>query len=215
MELEPQNQIDGDLLFIPRFYDHKEAQFIQSRLRPGNTFVDLGAYIGAYTLFAAKIVGPGGCVISVEADPLNFEHLVSNIQLNAYNNIKAIHCGLSDHTGLETFAPHVTNNPGGLSFLPLTQDDGRQTIQCRPLGDIIRETGVEKIDGMKIDIEGYDYRVLKRFFAEADKSVHPRFIIAEECSRLAMAGGDVIELLESRGYREIDTNGLNHIMEKA
>jgi hypothetical protein len=53
-----------------------------------------------------------------------------------------------------------------------------------------------------VDIEGFEFRVLKQFFSDADRSLCPRFIItAYFPERVGRAGGDTLALLVSRGYR--------------
>ena len=71
---------------------------ILSHFKPnyGDIVVDVGAHIGHYTLIAAKRVGPKGKVISIEADPKNFEILNKNIELNKLNdNVITINCAVS------------------------------------------------------------------------------------------------------------------------
>jgi len=57
-------------------------------LRPGDTVVDIGANIGAFTVLAAKIVGSSGCVIAFEPILQAFERLRENVALNAFKNVE-------------------------------------------------------------------------------------------------------------------------------
>ena len=58
----------------------------------GSIVMDVGAHFGRYTIIALKRVGPNGEVISIEADPGNFEILNKNIKLNKLNNITSLNC---------------------------------------------------------------------------------------------------------------------------
>src|SRR3954465_2529443 len=58
-------------------------------LRPGDTFVDVGANIGYNALFAARIVGPAGRVVALEPAGDNFAVLQRNIQVNGLGGVEA------------------------------------------------------------------------------------------------------------------------------
>ena len=62
---------------------------IQKHLSPGMTFYDLGANIGFFSLMAARLVGPGGCVISFEADPEIAARLRENLAYNKFTHASA------------------------------------------------------------------------------------------------------------------------------
>ena len=93
MLLDPLDDgVDQILLFTPRLYDREEFAFLRKHLCPGETFIDVGAHIGTYKLYAASLVSSTGQVVAIEADPHTHALLAANIQLNAVRNIKAI-CG--------------------------------------------------------------------------------------------------------------------------
>ena len=60
--------IEGTLALLPQYYDSWELDQVRRHLPPSGTFVDLGANIGAYALWAAHCVGPQGKVLAVEAE---------------------------------------------------------------------------------------------------------------------------------------------------
>jgi 23S rRNA G2069 N7-methylase RlmK/C1962 C5-methylase RlmI len=64
-------------------------------LNHGDTVVDVGANIGAFTMQAAKIVGPGGRVISIEPAPDSASRLEENISLNNLTNVETIRVAIS------------------------------------------------------------------------------------------------------------------------
>ena len=77
-------------------YDQDAFQFIRSRVRPGDTFVDVGANVGVYSLIASQIVGPAGRVISVEPNPATFARLSRTVTENNISNITLCNVGLAD-----------------------------------------------------------------------------------------------------------------------
>jgi len=104
LELEPAECVDGALLFYPHFYDRREFAFLQRQLQPGETFVDVGANVGIYSLVASQLVGNRGRVISIEADPYSSEKLISNVRRNNIRNIEVEQIGVSDSS--ETLLLH-------------------------------------------------------------------------------------------------------------
>ena len=58
----------------------------------GDTVVDLGAYLGRYTLTSSNLVGESGRVIAIEGDPSHYEMLDKNLKLNKVSNVTAISC---------------------------------------------------------------------------------------------------------------------------
>jgi FkbM family methyltransferase len=199
MRLDPAEFVDRALLFYPQFWDPAEMKFLGERLRPGDVFVDIGAHLGFYSLAAARQVGPAGRVVAIEADPQTFEGLSLNIQLNHMTNIEALNVGVADKMRrLRLGRP--TGNRAGNSFL-LAETDGVDVL-CQPLADIMREHGLTRIRGAKLDIEGYEFRVLDAYMRDIDDPrLLPAFLIVEfHPSWVKRAGGNVIQLLLDHGY---------------
>ncbi|MEE2789365.1 MAG: FkbM family methyltransferase [Myxococcota bacterium] len=71
-------------------------------LRPGQTVVELGAYLGHYTLSAAHAVGPDGRVFAVEFIPDNYLVLRENLRQNYPETATAVHCGIWREPGVRT-----------------------------------------------------------------------------------------------------------------
>jgi hypothetical protein len=70
-----------------RVLEPGETDFLESRLRAGMTFLDLGAHIGYFSLVAGRLVGPRGLVLAFEPDPRNFELLLANVWRNGLANV--------------------------------------------------------------------------------------------------------------------------------
>ncbi|MEE8549933.1 MAG: FkbM family methyltransferase [Gemmatimonadota bacterium] len=200
MRLSPSDYVEGQLLFAPQFYEFDEREYVRAQLRAGDVFVDLGAHVGLYTLLAAHAVGPNGRVVSVEADVRTHERLVENVRLNDYANVTTFQCGVSDRTEVRKLSINASSNRGASSFLVKMGEEVE--VECLPLSAILEKAGVSRIHGMKLDIEGFEFRVLNRFLEEAPESLLPGFVVVEQKDWwVDQAGGNALELLQQYGYR--------------
>jgi FkbM family methyltransferase len=131
----------------------------------GDTVIDVGAHIGLYTLIAAKRVGSSGKVIAIEPDPDNFKILRKNILLNQLSNVEALECAVySTREKLKLFLPEVEQ--GRTIFNTVMQDRaGRSNnfleVEANTLDNILNENNVQRVDYLKIDVEGAELEVLK------------------------------------------------------
>jgi FkbM family methyltransferase len=199
MELYPGDYVEGQLLFTPHFYEAGERAWVAEHLEAGDVFVDLGAHAGCYTLLAARVVGPAGRVVAVEANPRTVERLRKNVRLNGLENVEVVPCGVSDAEELLHLSMNASRNTGASSFLIPVGDD--VAVRCRPLLDVLRDQAVERVSGLKADIEGFEFRVLQRFLADAPESLWPGFVLVEQKDWwVEQAGGNAVELLCAHGY---------------
>lgn len=214
MELDPRESVDGNLVFCPQLYDRMEIAYMLGALGADDTFVDVGAHVGFYALMATRRVR-NGRVVAIEASPETFAVLQRNIRMNNAN-VTALHCGASDR--VETLQLHLqeTGNRGGNSFLRRQGlGDRHVDVPCYPLADILARAGVTRVTGMKIDVEGFEFKILKAFFEQAPPALHPRFVITEYHPWLVGGSettGDQIALLQSLGYREVRRAAYNRIL---
>lgn len=199
MDLDPSECVDGALLFAPQLYDHREFALLRELIKPGDVFLDAGANIGIYSLVASRLVGPAGEVVAIEASAENYSWLCANCDSSNAKNVRALHVGLSDQPEKLRMACSFYGNKSGNSFLK--ESPIGEWVECLPLLDVLRANNVSRIDGAKFDIEGFEFKVLKPFFATAPEELWPRFVIFEHNADLvAKSGGDVRALLQSAGY---------------
>lgn len=213
MELDPAENVDGSLLFSPGLYDRRELALLERRLRPGDVFVDVGAHLGLYALRAARAVAPEGRAIALEADPGNHERLLRNLALNPSLPVTAAAVAVSDEEGTARLRLNTTGNRGGNTLL----GDGGEGIEVRsrPLAAILRDLGVGAVSAMKLDVEGMEFRVLRRFLEDTEETSWPALVILEHRPEwVARAGGNAVSLLLSRGYREVLRTPENRAMER-
>lgn len=138
--------------------DPELQAFIASRLKPGQVFVDVGANIGVYSVFASRLVGPSGRVLAIEANPGTHRYLADNMARNGLSNVATLNCAVGDADGHLQISTDRRN--AGATHVAISDEKGA-TIRVRRLDDILREQGVECVNYLKIDVEGYELPVLR------------------------------------------------------
>jgi len=206
MLLKPSDSIGHCLIFTPQWYDYRERRFIAQILNKGDYIIDVGANVGAYTLMFADIVGPSGKVTAVEAEQENAKRLRHNIDINNMQWAQVHNLGVSDKKEVLSLLLNSTGNAGGHSFyMPSDRAERVQIVECCPLSELVDDHKIPKF--MKLDIEGFEWRVLRKYFEDVPDSLWPQFIMLEDCP--AHREGDAVALVLSQGYRlimQVDTN---------
>lgn len=205
MIVDPADSMGGNLAFIPQLVDHWERKMIRQLLPEGGTFVDIGANIGSYSLWAARRVGRSGAVVAFEAEPRNFAALLQNISINDYPQIRPFQVGVSDKVETLSLRLNPSGNAGGHSFLESVhagQSPETVDVRCEPLSSLLGAAGVDHVDWMKLDIEGFEGRVLDRFFQDTPRSspLRPRHILTEFFSGDDDGSSALERLITSAGY---------------
>ncbi len=171
----------------------------------------MGAHIGFYSLVASSIVGDQGKVIAIEADPYNYQKLIMNLKINNIKNVQALNIGVSGKEEILRLGINITGNRGGNSFF--SKNKNGIYVNCYPLSTILKNNNINKICVAKFDIEGFEFRVLERFFNYVDHKLYPKFIIIEQHPEYREnAGGNAIELLINKGYHTKYSRKNNYIM---
>ena len=194
--------------FFPQMYDRREIAFLRRCLHPGDTFVDIGAHIGAYTIVGAVAVGAGGRVIAVEAVPATFGRLEHNIELNRLTNVSALCAGVSDRSERRVLQRNQANSGGNRLV------GGEGDIECMSLLTLLKAQGLSAVALMKIDIEGMEHIVLSAFLKEAPRSIWPAHLIIEN-NRKKGGAADALQLVKEAGYVQRGESGLNSLLSLA
>ena len=194
-------------LIYCRNFEATEREFVNHFLRPGDVFVDVGANIGLFTLIAASRVGPTGKVIAFEPTSKIYERLVGNVRLNRLRNVDCVRSALSDHTGELDLLQSVDGFDAWNSFAAPTKGQSALpervgVIEWDRYAEVHRLSG--KVTMMKIDVEGWESRVLtggREMLSRSDSPV----LQVEFTDDAAQAAGSscraLYEFLESLGYR--------------
>lgn len=210
MRLHPYNNIsEKKVLFTPQFFDPDELTVLKGRLRQGFTFIDGGSNIGAYALYVASIAGPSARILAVEPDPEIFDRLVYNIALNPHGTVKAIACALADKPGeLTLFLDPRNRGQSSVKFVGSQAKSIR--VPAMTLLDLLQRERLERIDAIKLDVEGAEDLILEPFFRDAPPALLPSLLIVDGSGRQ----GNLAAMLERNGYRLIAKTRMNLLFER-
>jgi FkbM family methyltransferase len=213
MRLYPSGNVcEKRVLFTPQYFDAIERELLVSRLRDGFTFIDIGANIGAYSLFVAARAGRGARILAVEPQPEIFARLAFNIAQNPFGTVKAVACALADKPGELTLFIDPTNR-GESSVRILNSSAGTSVkVPAMTLLSLVEGEGYERIDAVKLDVEGAEDLILEPFLRDAPQALWPGFIIIEDSRQRWQT--DLAGLLGRSGYRLVAQTRLNLVFER-
>ncbi len=214
MRLYPfNNAIEKRLLFTPQYFEREERDYLTSRITSDFVFLDLGANVGPMSLFVAGQAGPRARVLAVEPQPIVYERLVYNLRQNPAVMVKALNCALADIDG----EVNLFVNPFNLSETSMrvvNVEGGGEVLRApaKSLATIVREEGFERIDAVKIDVEGAEDLVLEPYLNAEPPEYWPRVIIlAYTPERWDV---DLCGLLKNSGYVRVLRTRANVIYER-
>jgi FkbM family methyltransferase len=144
-------------------YEPEVREALRYLLKPGNTFIDCGANVGYFSIAAGQFVGQQGKIVAIEANPVTYNLLERNLQVNHLGI--PIHCALTSQVGeVELFMPtdggdvYSSLKEGGLVSGSSIQSF---KVQGRTLDEVVKELNLSTVDLIKIDIEGAELDVLR------------------------------------------------------
>lgn len=148
----------GANYYYQGFYEPGTLAEMQRTLRPGDVFVDAGASVGQMSMMASQLVGDDGLVLAFEPHPGRFQELTNTVAANGASNVLCFPCGLADEANdISLFTDRVSP-----SMVAVADNEGasEQTIVAR-LDDILAANSIDRVRMLKIDVEGFELKVLQ------------------------------------------------------
>jgi len=188
---------------------------LESMINEGNLVFDVGANIGDLTLNMAKKLGTEGKVYAFEPDPTNFEILKQNISRNSLKNIQLNNIGFGSESGSFQLHRIDDRNRGRNRILPNENDStNSSSVKISTIDNFVAENNISSIDLIKIDVEGFEYNVLKGA-KNTLKQLKPKLFVeisSENLHEQGLGVKDCVDLLINMGYslKHADTNKSIH-----
>ncbi len=205
-----ENAVDMQLSLFGQNAEESEISTFETLLADADVVVDIGANVGLYSILAGRVLSGKGRVIAFEPHPRTAIKLKGNIALNALENIEVIQKGIGDAAGTLPLQTVSLRDAGRNSMVEALNRKGLDVVEVEisTLLDELNRLGVERVDILKIDVEGFEDRALLPFFETAPKSLWPHHILMEIEHR-AYWELDLVVEMKSKGYALISQNGLN------
>jgi FkbM family methyltransferase len=196
-------------LFNPD-YNREELDFLRANLAPGGVFVDIGANVGTYALTLARSVDARGMVIAVEPHPVIHARLAFNRAASGYTQVRLVAAAAGEADG-EVMIETDSGNLGASHVVTGKDSASAFKVPSLTLQHILSDAGAAKVDALKIDVEGFEDRVLTGFFAQAPQALWPRAVVIEHLSREEWQQ-DCIADMTARGYRDVGRTRSNTLL---
>jgi FkbM family methyltransferase len=178
-------------------YEPQETQIAARIVRRGMTVIDVGANWGYFTLLSAYLAGPSGRLLALEPHPALVAMLRENVRLNRLDHIECHDVAAGRARGL---APLIGFDEGGgnwgLSQVAGDRSPAGLTCLVQRVDDLIVERGLERVDLIKIDVEGSEADVIAGM-ADGLRDARYRHVLLEcHPTQLAERRTSVAECLE-------------------
>jgi FkbM family methyltransferase len=191
----PGVQVDWHVLLFGS-YEPEVRKIFRTVLPLGGVAVDVGANVGWHTLLMASLVGVSGRVLAIEPNPALQLRLHDHLYLNRLGHVEVISSVAADREEMmEFYAPGLNDRNSGNGHVIERPPGDAETIRvaARRLDTIIATAKCERLDLIKIDVEGFEWRVLRG----GDDSIakfRPH-IVFEYNAEYSSRGGGTPELL--------------------
>ena len=122
--------------------------------KSGDTVIDIGAYVGMYSIKASELVGDKGLVVAVEPLADNLKYLHKNVW--PMRNIRIIDFALSDYTG----SAKLYSSPSSAAHSITYVRSNFTIVRVTTLDNLVEMLDIKKVDYIKMDAEGSDMNIL-------------------------------------------------------
>ena len=207
------NNSEVKALLSPKRYAREEYAFCRDHMpAKDGVFLDIGGNAGVFSLFIASLM-QSGTLICAEPQPAMFARLETNFGLNP---------DLSQRLSLVLSQTAIGGSEPGSLTLSIPESAGQASarlvdgvptlsVPVIPMADVLQQAGVDRLDLLKIDVEGFEDGVLYPFFATADPSLYPKAIVMEACHS-GRWERDCETLLLEHGYKIVHKDRTNMML---
>lgn len=176
----------------------KEYENEHFTIGPGDVVIDIGAHIGAFSVWAAR-QATSGQVYAFEPNPENYGLLEENKQLNALTNLQTFELAVSDKVG-----EAVLFNSDHMSLSHSFFEAGNQNktvVHTTSLAEILQTNDIDRVNYLKIDAEGAEYLILLNTPSKVLSRVDKIFIEYHDYLAHGHNYNDLIKYLIDDGFK--------------
>src|SRR3990172_9182748 len=188
-----------------RVYEHSEQALFAKYLHGDMTLVDIGANLGLYTALSMHHLNEGGRIVALEPHPKSFAVLQKNVAANHANGracpqVSIFNLAATPEACTQELRLNPENRGDNRMYRGTYQGkmEAWDTIQVegRPVDDILAELGIEEVNFVKIDIQGYEQKAISGFQKTLARSQNVILLSEFWPKGLQEAGGSATEYLQ-------------------
>lgn len=151
-------------LYVCGSFEPNEFAFLDRMLKPGMTFVDVGANDGYFAIFAGQKVGAEGRVVAIEPSSRERAHLFRNMRLNSELNVTIMPVALGAAPGFVELkladGRHAGHNSLGKFMHADVVSANAEQVEMMTLDGVVEQLSLQRVDVAKIDVEGAEDQVI-------------------------------------------------------
>lgn len=204
IKLNYYNERVHQLIKLPKI--ENELFKLRCFVKNGDVCIDVGANVGMYSIMLSRICGKNGTVLSFEPTPEVFHYLSKIIRngINKLSNVKLYQMALGNHTGnVSLIFQNEKNGEISDTLTRIGEDQG--AVRMTTLDAVVKKLELREVNFIKIDVEGYELKVLKGS-VELLQKYHPILLMEIDNMWLARYGSsyeEILSFLSSLGYKQV------------
>ncbi len=199
------NEDVGREIVVLRSYERRESEFLSSLVHPEDICMDIGANTGYYTMLMASRATKGE-VHSFEPVPLVWHLLNCGILLNGFKHVCANNFAIASSDGKTSFSQATDSAYSSLIPVGRKAEENQITISVYALDSYMAHRQLERVDILKVDVEGAEGKVLQggaATFGSARK--RPRIAMLEvynpNLKPYGSSVNEIVSMMEGFGYK--------------
>jgi FkbM family methyltransferase len=157
--LNLEDWIQNQIYFLGS-YEKFELSILEKSLNKGDTFIDIGANFGLYSLHASSLVGDSGNVIAFEPYCKNHKAFEENIILNDMKNVTLVKQAIGDCRGQVLLSYNQKDSNLGMVSIFKNEFTDQEIVISDSLDNYLKFNELNSISYIKLDIEGAEYSAL-------------------------------------------------------
>jgi FkbM family methyltransferase len=147
-------------LYVTGTHESAATKIFRKQLTKGMRVMDIGANIGYFALIEAQILAIDGEVYAIEPVPNNFDLLKTNVELNAFSNIRLFQFAIADYNGFSKIYLSKYSNWHSLIRSANSSDD-YIIVETITLDKLLEVRGEPVVDYIRMDVEGFEGKIIR------------------------------------------------------
>jgi FkbM family methyltransferase len=173
------NEDVGRQIWLFETYEPDETRFFRDSIKPDDICFDVGGNVGYFALLMSKLA-VDGTVHVFEPIPMNAALVKANAELNAFTNVTVNNVAVGSEEGIANFSVSIDSAYSSMRATGRIAEAQSIDVPLVTLDKYIERSGINRIDIMKVDVEGAEDMVLVGGTALlSDPARRPRMVLLE------------------------------------